>query len=301
MARLNKQNFNDISSYHFTDELRDAICVAYELQMPLLLTGRPGTGKTTASEAIVEVLKRETNQAVHYARFNTKSVSVYNDLFYRYNHLEHFANVQLEREKEVEEYIQYEALGKLIKEGETPAVLLIDEIDKAPRDFPNDLLDVFDGKDRIEFEVKENSGKYSQPRSDIFVVMTSNSERNLPDAFLRRCIFFYIDFPKGEVLEKILTKHLENVLTPTEYQGLEKWLHQAEGVIERKRIGTAEFITWVKWLINVDFPLSELTFGDVNGLSDSQKDKLKTSFSILAKTREDFHAILEKHGFMDMK
>ncbi|MEL6274938.1 MAG: MoxR family ATPase, partial [Bacteroidota bacterium] len=199
--------------------LKEVVHGALHLQRPLLLTGEPGTGKTTLAAWAAWYLhnyfkERDIDFAETHLHFSTKTTSQARDLFYTYDALSHFQAANIRSEKaEVGEFIELQALGKAIAMSRpTPeikalvstelpekprgAVVLIDEIDKAPRDFTNDILDEID---RMRFRLREHNLTLERNQDiPIFVIMTSNSEKNLPDAFLRRCAFFHIEFPGAD-------------------------------------------------------------------------------------------------------
>ncbi|MGF1534745.1 MAG: AAA family ATPase [Bernardetiaceae bacterium] len=276
--------------YYFEDALRDAVRVAHDLQRPLLLAGLPGTGKTTAARAICKVLERHAEPPVMYHRFNTKSTSVYTDLLYTYDHLGHFLQVQLGNPNaKIEDHIPEQALGKAIIESHNQASLvLIDEIDKAPRDFPNDLLDTLD---ESSFTIKERRMDYKVGEHRPFIVLTSNAEKALPDAFLRRCIFFYIEFPDGEQLRHILQRHIDKDYLKKHLETLESWIKEVQVQLPRKKIGTAELIQWIRFLQKEGFDSAQLRPDQ-----SAQAETLRMSLSILAKTKEDFE-YLQRHCF----
>jgi MoxR-like ATPase len=213
--------------------LVDAVNVALILGKPLLLTGEPGTGKTSLAAYVASKLKRGRE-----LRFQTKSTSIARDLFYYYDSLGHFHAAQIKEEGtrvDAAAYIKFHALGEAIIRAMEPAkvfemlpnvkemlpdfelgaprqsVVLIDEIDKAPRDFPNDLLHEI--QDNC-FEIPELGGKKFAASTDPdlqpiqpILIITSNSEKNLPDAFLRRCVYYNIPFPSEERLQDIVEAH----------------------------------------------------------------------------------------------
>jgi len=304
---LDTNLFNNIDKYHFSPQLRDAVRVAEHLQMPLLLTGEPGTGKTKIADALQQVLGKELNEDILIHTFDTKSISVFKDLIYKYDYLKHFQNVQLgtkipdnDFEKE---YITYNALGEAIKANKK-SIVLIDEVDKAPRDFPNDLLDILGKTEKTEktyFEVPELQkikGAKSKFETDNkpFIVITSNSEKSLPDAFLRRCIYFHIPFPEDEVLTKILLKHFEGKPNiENNMQTIETWFSEVRKDLYRKKPSTAELISWLQVMETQDFPFEKLNYGDTAALSEQEKETLKMSFSVIAKTQDDYEKISAAH------
>lgn len=264
--------------------LRDAVNVAIALGQPLLLTGEPGTGKTQLAYSIAHELEMGKPLI-----FNTKTTSIARDLFYRYDSLAHFHDAQL-REKgelDIENYISFEALGKaIIHSHEKRAIVLIDEIDKAPRDLPNDILDVMED---LSFEVPEigaigNNRIEAKREHRPIVILTSNSEKNLPDAFLRRCVFFHIEFPNSEKLKEIL----EARTFKTTGEDLDLAIEHFEYVrqtVKRKKPSTAEFIAWMAIMENMEFDFGQLR--NIDNINAKAKEDLKTSYSVLVKDKED--------------
>lgn len=294
------------SDFYLPDPgLKAAVEVARDLNMPLLVTGEPGTGKTKLADWIAgpEML----NSRVF--RFNTKTTSIAKDLFYRYDAIRHFGD----RESNPMRYIHLEAFGLAVFHStrEYRPVVLIDEIDKAPRDFPNDVLYEFE---EFAFRIEEatiedikdynfahlvkglpiNIGEdgYIRLPEEIpppFLLLTSNSEKNLPEAFLRRCIFYHISFPDKELLLKIVkakskaSKRYENHLDKI----VEFFLNiRGQGV--RKPPATAELINWIESLKGRDIDWEELDKGN-----KKMRLKLEETLPVLVKNTSDFHTTKE--------
>ncbi|MEM9920404.1 MAG: MoxR family ATPase [Bacteroidota bacterium] len=282
-----------------------ALDAAVELGQPLLLTGEPGTGKTMMASWAVDYLSEKFPNSFHphLLRFNTKTTSKASDLFYTYDALSHFqaANLRGDHSTKTEDFISLEAFGQAIAlsdpkaefgerfgmdlpEKSLDSVVLIDEVDKAPRDFTNDLLDEIEN---YRFRIKELQGATYTKKEDVkvVVIMTSNSEKNLPDAFLRRCAFYHIEFPKGDQLRRIIEIHLGEITkeTKTAYDFLIDFFEKARNKAVRKKPATAELIAWLKLL-------------EMEGFHHEQdqgkrKHMLERNLSFLVKTKDDLEAI----------
>ena len=282
------ENINAPNLYIPSKGLINAVNVALALGQPLLLTGEPGTGKTRLAHHIAWIFKLGDP-----LRFNAQTTSTAKDLFYRYDALSHFQFTQTNKEtlkpKEVEEkFIRYAGLGEAIK-SQKRAVVLIDEIDKAPRDLPNDVLAALED---LTFTVAEINETYvSNPDAKPIIIMTSNSEKNLPDAFLRRVTYFHIDFPDAATLLRILeTKvqpkgdqsHQLDLGALTEHFEM---IRSGKKVKMKKKPATAELIYWALLLKKLKLDTSALPkYGE---MSASQKELLGISYSVLAKNKED--------------
>ena len=298
----------DPETYVMDEELKNAVEVAIALNQPILLTGEPGTGKTRLADKVAHELAKDTAQcrfAPKPLAFFTKTTSSARDLFYTYDALGHFQAANIKREEtqrapKTADFIELQALGLAIAKtnpggldrskfktavGEEPSssVVLIDEIDKAPRDFTNDLLNEIE---RMEFYIKEEDN-YPIRRGEqqrIVVVMTSNSEKNLPDAFLRRCVFYHIPFPSPEKLLVIAKAQLGEGTKFTDQllKDLIGRFGEVRAKAMRKPPATAELIGWLRIL--------EMQ-GIYDGDAKKQQKALLDNLSILVKTKEDLEAV----------
>jgi MoxR-like ATPase len=288
--------------YYIADPgLKDACNVALLLGQPLLLTGEPGTGKTQFAYSLAWELGFDQP-----LKFETKSHSTARDLFYTYDALKRFQDAQSgNSSRQSLDYMTYQALGLAILQtrdrheverflpsnfpdfAKKRSVILIDEIDKAPRDFPNDLLNELEQD--IYFRIPEFGNEIIQADPDLqpIVIITSNSERDLPDAFLRRCIYYHVPFPDGERLRTIIANRLGmNIGDP----GLRSLLGLFEKFRDpqsrlKKKPAIAELLSWILVLQKLDVIVS-------NQLNSNQHNQLTldvvlSTLSSLIKTHED--------------
>ncbi|HEX8847695.1 MAG TPA: MoxR family ATPase [Pyrinomonadaceae bacterium] len=284
---------NDPAGYLADAGLRDAVNVALTLGQPLIVTGEPGTGKTQLAASIAFELGLPAPLIFH-----TKTTSTARDLFYRYDALGHFHDAQFRKEEaRVENYITYEALGLAIllsmspedanpflpeplrDRGPVRSVVLIDEVDKAPRDLPNDVLNEIDN---MSFTVKETGRTFAADQSyRPIVILTSNSEKNLPDAFLRRCVFYHISFPDRARLKEIVKRRLrlDSNFTPQMLEHAIQHFEKIRDLTLKKRPATAELLAWLRIL--------EKRRIDVNNLQRGEAEALAFTYSILSKSKED--------------
>lgn len=229
-------------TYRASDKLIEAVNLAICVAQPLLVTGEPGCGKTRLAYSVAEELGIGEP-----FEFHTKSTSRAQDLLYNYDAVRHFKDIQLQRPEadDIRNYIAYGALGRAIV-GEKRAVVLIDEIDKAPRDFPNDLLSEID---RMQFDVTELPENERRKKSNVrpIVIVTSNSERQLPLPFLRRCIFHHITFPEKDDLIKIVEERLSGQkLDPDLIRAAVEQFARVRDIEKlTKKPATGELLSWM--------------------------------------------------------
>ena len=279
----NNPKLNDPALYIPSDALIDAVNVALSLGQPLLLTGEPGTGKTQLAYHIAHYFGLGSPLV-----FTAQTSSTAMDLFYKYDALGHFQYNQnskdpLSIEALEDRFIRYNALGEAIR-TQKRAVVLIDEIDKAPRDLPNDVLFAIE---KLKFRVPELDKSYeSIPNLRPIIILTSNSEKNLPDAFLRRVIYYHIPFPSAEDLLKILNSKTTGIPEADMAKAIAHF-SEIRDMKLKKSPATAELIFWVLLLQNIGFPMSKIG----GTMSDSEKEMLRMSYSVLAKNKEDLMSL----------
>ena len=267
--------------YLASEDLARAVNTALAVEQPLLVTGEPGTGKTELAWSIASELGLDEVE-----EFHTRSDSEATDLLYRFDNVRRFADAHRGREVEdLDRYVMLGPLGRALDSGRR-TVVLIDEIDKAPRDFPNDLLDVID---QMSFEVTETGRRFprpGQPAVRPIVLITSNIERQLPDPFLRRCVFHHIEPPDEARLADILRERLAALPLDARIVGAAIKRYEAVRQLEglRKMPATHELISWVKVLLRAG------TSPEAVG-SSSLVDLFPGT---LLKTREDIKQVLAR-------
>lgn len=240
MEQNQKPMFTGSGDYVASPELMNSVNIAIALEKPLLIKGEPGTGKTMLAQSIASALGKQLYI------WNIKSTTKAQDGLYVYDVVQRLYDSQFGGEG-VDDIAHYVKLGKLgeVFEDESQPILLIDEIDKADLEFPNDLLWELD---QMEFYITETKATVKAKKRPI-VIITSNAEKELPDAFLRRCIFHYIEFPGEELMAQIVRVHYPDIE--------ERLLKQAMGVFYyirslpaiRKKPSTSELIDWLRALV----------------------------------------------------
>lgn len=244
--------FQGTDDYIVSPELKDIVNVAIALERPLLVRGEPGTGKTLLSHSIAKGLGKRL------LVWNIKSTTKAKDGLYIYDTVQRLYDSRFD-DKDVSDIKNYIHLGKLGEsfDSEVQVVLLIDEIDKADIEFPNDLLNELDDMSFYINETKETIKAIQRP----IVLITSNNEKELPDAFLRRCIFHYIEFPGPELMEEIVRVHHPNVRKELIWQCLEKFYQLRKVEYLRKKPSTSELIDWIGVLMKAGISERELADG----------------------------------------
>jgi MoxR-like ATPase len=245
--------FQSTSSYVASRDLEVAVNAAVKLQRPLLVKGEPGTGKTVLAEEIARAL------GYPLIEWHVKSTTKAQQGLYEYDAVSRLRDGQL-GDPRVHDVSNYIVRGKLWEAfaAEEPVVVLIDEIDKADIEFPNDLLLELD---RMQFHVYETRETIVAKRRPV-VIITSNNEKELPDAFLRRCFFHYIRFPDRETMEKIVQTHYPDIKTSLAREALNVFFDIRELPGLKKKPATSELLDWLKLLMIEDLPVEALRSTD---------------------------------------
>ena len=242
--------FSSTKNYIATTELIESVNASIKLEKPLLIKGEPGTGKTKLAEEIA--VKLDTNLI----KWNIKSTTKANQGLYEYDAVSRLRDSQLgdPKVKKIENYIRKGVLWNAFEAKEKP-VLLIDEIDKADIEFPNDLLHELDAMEFFVYETSQNISAKQRP----IVIITSNNEKDLPDAFLRRCFFHYINFPGVETLQEIVKVHYPDIKKNILNSSLKSFLNVRETPGMKKKPSTSELLDWIKLILADDLSAEELS------------------------------------------
>jgi MoxR-like ATPase len=245
--------FEGTSNYVATDDLKVAVNAAVKLRRPLLVKGEPGTGKTVLAHEIAQAI------GAPLIEWHVKSTTKAHQGLYEYDAVARLRDGQLgdERVHDISNYIKRGKLWEAFTSERLP-VLLIDEIDKADIEFPNDLLQELD---RMEFHVYETHETVKAKERPI-VVITSNNEKELPDAFLRRCFFHYIKFPDRETMQAIIDVHFPGIQQMLVGKALDIFYQVREVPGLKKKPSTSELIDWLKLILHEDMPLEVLQSRD---------------------------------------
>ncbi len=248
-AAIQPERFNGTDRYVATDDLKLAVNAALSLQRPLLIKGEPGTGKTMLAEEVAAALGRPLLQ------WHIKSTTKAHQGLYEYDAVSRLRDSQLgdEKVRDIGNYIVKGVLWQAF-EANVPQVVLIDEIDKADIEFPNDLLRELD---RMEFHVYETR-QTIKARHRPLIIITSNNEKDLPDAFLRRCFFHYISFPDRDTLKSIVAVHYPDLKQDVLAAALDTFfaLRDAPGL--KKKPSTSEFLDWLRLLMSESFTAQDI-------------------------------------------
>ncbi|MEQ9491157.1 MAG: MoxR family ATPase [Alphaproteobacteria bacterium] len=273
--------FEGTKDYVATEDLMVAVNAAVTLQRPLLIKGEPGTGKTVLAQEVAKALGKPLIE------WHVKSTTRAQQGLYEYDAVSRLRDGQLgdERVHDIRNYIRRGKLWEAFEAEEAP-VLLIDEVDKADIEFPNDLLLELD---RMEFHVYE-TGDVIKAKNRPIVFITSNNEKELPDAFLRRCFFHFIAFPDREVMEKIVEVHHPGVKKMLLRDALTAFYEIREVRGLKKRPSTSEFLDWIKLLVADDIPPEALRPGDAT-------NAIPPLYGALLKNEQDVH-LFERMAFM---
>ena len=272
--------FNGTDSYVATEDLTIAVNAAATLERPLLVKGEPGTGKTELARQVAESLGLEI------VEWHIKSTTKAQQGLYEYDAVSRLCDSQLGDEK-VHDVKNYIRKGKLWTAFDAPekVVLLIDEIDKADIEFPNDLLQELDRMEFFVYETGETVRAVNRP----IVIITSNNEKELPDAFLRRCFFHYIKFPDIETMKQIVEVHHPGIKERLLSEALTLFYEIRETSGLKKRPSTSEVLDWLKLLLAEDL--------DPEDLRRDGKDALPKLHGALLKNEQDVH-LFERLAFM---
>ena len=278
---MSEMRFTGTDSYVATEDLMLAVNASITLERPLLVKGEPGTGKTMLAEEVASAL------GMRLITWHIKSTTKAQHGLYEYDAVSRLRDSQLgdERVKDIRNYIDRGKLWDAFTSDEK-IVLLIDEIDKADIEFPNDLLQELD---RMEFFVYE-TGETIKAEVRPIVIITSNNEKELPDAFLRRCFFHYIRFPDPETMQEIVDVHYPGIKKELVKESMEAFFQMREVPGLKKKPSTSELLDWLKLLMAEDIPPEILRGKDGN-------KSIPPLYGALLKNEQDVH-LFERLIFM---
>ena len=273
--------FEGTETYVATEDLRVAVNAAITLERPLLVKGEPGTGKTVLAQEVADAIGAPLFE------WHIKSTTKASQGLYEYDAVSRLRDSQLgdERVKDIANYIKRGRLWEAF-DHDTRPILLIDEIDKADIEFPNDLLLELD---RMEFHVYE-TGETVKARHRPVVIITSNNEKELPDAFLRRCFFHYIKFPDPETMREIVEVHFPKLKSRLVSEALNIFFELREVPGLKKKPSTSELLDWIKLLLNEDIDAATLRETD-------QRKMIPPLYGALLKNEQDVH-LFERVAFL---
>ncbi len=273
--------FQGTENYVATEDLMVAVNAAITLQRPLLVKGEPGTGKTVLAEEIAKSLGKKL------ITWSIKSTTRAQQGLYEYDAVSRLRDSQL-GDARVHDIANYIVKGKLWEafEDESAPVLLIDEIDKADIEFPNDLLQELDRMEFFVYETQETIKAANRP----IVIITSNNEKELPDAFLRRCFFHYIRFPDAETMTEIVAVHFPDIQKRLVSEALNLFYDMRDVGGLKKKPSTSELLDWLKLLMAEDLPPEALRAKDA-------KTAVPPLHGALLKNEQDVH-LFERLAFM---
>lgn len=276
--------FHSTSRYIATDDLTIAVNAAVTLSRPILIKGEPGTGKTQLAQEIASALQKPLYE------WHIKSTTKAHQGLYEYDAVARLRDSQLGDDR-VHDISNYIIRGKVWDafESAEQSVLLIDEIDKADIEFPNDLLQELDRMEFFVYETKQLIKAVHRP----IIVITSNNEKELPDAFLRRCFFHYIKFPDQQTMQSIVDVHFPNLKKSLLAEALNTFYRVRDVPGLKKKPSTSELLDWIKLLLAEDIPLEALR-------SDDSRKVIPPLYGALLKNEQDVH-LFEQLVFLDRR
>ena len=281
---MTDSRFKGTNSYIATDDLSMAVNAAVTLERPILIKGEPGTGKTQLAIEVAESMGRPLFE------WHIKSTTKAQQGLYEYDAVARLRDSQLGDDKvhDISNYIMRGKVWEAFDCIEQP-VLLIDEIDKADIEFPNDLLQELD---RMEFYVYETK-KLIKARHRPIIIITSNNEKELPDAFLRRCFFHYIKFPDQETMAQIVNVHFPNLKKELLSEALNAFYKVRDVRGLKKKPSTSELLDWIKLLLAEDIPIEALH-------TENAQSAIPPLYGALLKNEQDVH-LFEQLVFLDRR